>query len=121
MNPVYHSLSLSDMTLHLKDNPTVWYANRRGKLLKIDITVDHNKHYFEQFYDYIIFDVYDSVPIETSISLATLFFKRMYKYGHFFSNKNDAVKYIFKRSQLNIKNVPIKALDYINNHPECLL
>lgn len=121
-NLVYGSLSLTQVSDLIEENPIIWYADRWGKLLRMKIEVDDDQaHCLHQFFYCKIYQEYETTAYEYIGEWATIFFQRYYRYGHFFGNKNNALKYIHKRSQLNIKRFSKKAQEYLDSHPECLI
>ena len=119
---IYGSLSLPQISDRIVDNPTIWYADRWGKLLRIEITTDNDDYYcLQQVFYCKIYQEYEMIDYEYVSEWASVFFQRFYRYGHFFGNKNNALKYIHKRSQLNLKRFSKKAQQYLDSHPECLV
>ena len=125
-NLVYGSLGLQEIVDLMKEEQyEFWYVSRRARPLRFRLVPCSED--ISGFCRFISFNIigYDELKQEVSVFSHTdnsgKFFDSWYKQGHFFANKNNAVKYMQKRVETKHKTIVKLASDYITRCPECLV
>lgn len=124
---VYGSLYLQEIIDQIQDNKSeIWYVSRRARIIRFNIEIintsidDYSRNFFLSV---VGFDELKSETTVDCVEYAGSFYDGWYKYGHFFSNKNEAVKYMYKRilNRKSLKETVVQADNYVSMHPECLI
>lgn len=126
-NRVFGSLSVNAMIQCMQDGQyEFWYVNRRGRLIIFKVTPMYSEQVFSQTRSLDLHVTgWDEFKQETTVGPQQeqmgSFYDGWYNQGHFFANKNNAVKYMYKRVLADKKDLIIPAKKYVTKHPECLV
>jgi predicted metallo-beta-lactamase superfamily hydrolase len=125
-NTVYGGLGLQEIVdLMKKEQYEFWYVSRRARPLRFRLVPSQND--LHRFCRSLTFHIigYDELRQEVTVAShydsAGVFFDSWYKQGHFFANKNNAIKYMNKMVETGRKDIILKAKSYVEKHPECLI
>jgi hypothetical protein len=119
------SLGLGEIiNLMKREQYNIWYADRRARLMQFNVVPNSDLNKFSRFIEIHVIgwnELQQKTVVPAQYHVAGQWFDRWYKYGHFFGNKNDAVKYMVGRVETGRKDIVTDAKEYIEKHPECVL
>lgn len=125
-NRVYGSLGLQEIVdLMKKEQYEFWYVSRRARPIRFRLVpAQEDISGYCRFLSLHILG-YDELKQEVTVSShhdnSGNFYDGWAKQGHFFANKNNAVKYMEKRVGTGRKDIVLTARKYVEQHPECLV
>lgn len=126
MEKVEQSIDLGKMTtLIQKQQEDFWYVDRRARILKFKIVILKNhKNNFNRV-NKVVVSCYHMLKNKTLFTnekyTSGTFFDKYQAKGHFFTNPNDAVKYMNTRVQTDRNDIVKSASTFISDHPEYLI
>lgn len=125
IHSVYGSIGLDTINKRVKNQDyEFWFVDRIARVLRFQIVDDADENVMfcrHKTYHIIAWDEIREKVLWTQYYKAGQFFDKMYESGHFFANKNHAIKYMKKRVETGRKDIIHSAKEYIKKYPECLV
>lgn len=99
-----------------------FFVNRNAKLYSCTLeSLSQHSCVRMRTFKYKIIDIYKHGRVTENISNSGIFFDKYYRYGHFFSNKFAACRYIDKRILANPTNLSKQAKPFLQHNFEWLI
>jgi len=123
--PLETSLSLEKIVARIKNHKnTFWYVNRNGTVRQLQIYISASSPQFCRFYNSLVVsknlnkDIIEPEQEWLGSEGTGWMYDHYYKYGHIFSDRSHAFRYLKERIDLNKKGLVKTASVVYNSYPE---